>query len=255
MRAVSARDEYAADLARSLAPGEVSLAPDPALMLPPADRGEADDVLAACGIPLNGAPLVGVAVRRWFHHTRTLVPHKYALRWGLREVPGAESCDRLTSLLARVLDGLAERHGAFIVLLPTYNVSHESDDGISLQVLRKMRSGRGGMSCISDPRLYKAVCGRLRVMLGGRMHPTIFAAAMGTPVVGLSYNRKFEGFFRHLGRESDVIPIEEFVHREKVSELSELLSRCIEGRAKPPAVGPLIEKTRRFTERILERAS
>jgi polysaccharide pyruvyl transferase WcaK-like protein len=36
-------------------------------------------------------------------------------------------------------------------------------------------------------------------MVGARMHPLIFAASMGVPVVGLAYNGKFEGAFRLLG--------------------------------------------------------
>ena len=46
---------------------------------------------------------------------------------------------------------------------------------------------------LDDPRLAKACCGQMRALLGGRMHPMIFAAASGTPVVGLAYNPKFHG--------------------------------------------------------------
>jgi len=251
MRGVSARDDYAVELAQRLTAKVVRRVPDPALGLPPASDEQARAVLAEAGVPDQGVPIVGVAVRRWFHHRSTIVPHKYAVRLGLRKAAGRESCDKFTTLMAGVLDRLAERHGAHVLFMPTYNVSHEADDLVSMEVLRKMRSGRGGVSRISDPRLYKAVCGRLAVMLGGRMHPTIFAAAMGTPVIGLSYNSKFEGFFRSLGRETDVIPIEEFVHREMTREMTDLLSACIEGRIKASPVEPLIEQTRRFTSQLM----
>jgi polysaccharide pyruvyl transferase WcaK-like protein len=251
MREVSVRDEDAARLAQGLTAKPVHRVPDPALMLQPAGDDRAREVLAGAGVP-PAVPIVGVAVRRWFHHRPTLVPHKYAVRYGLRKVPGQESCDRLTTLLARVLDEIAARHRAHVLLMPTYNVTHEADDAISAEVLRKMGPGRAGLVRIADPRVYEAVCGRLAVLLGARMHPTILAAAMGVPVVGLSYNPKFEGFFRLLGRAEQVIPIESFVRHTRVDELIALLSACIEGRSGAPDVGPLVERTRRFTARILQ---
>jgi polysaccharide pyruvyl transferase WcaK-like protein len=254
MRQVSARDNYAQALAQGLTSKTVHRVPDPALTLRPATNEQAVAVLAEAGAPSQDVPIIGVAVRRWFHHRATLLPHKYAFRLGMSQVPGQELCEQFTTLLARVLDRLVERHGAYALLMPTYTVAHEADDLISVEVLRKMKSGRGGLARITDPRVYKAVCGRLAVMLGARMHPTIFSAAMGTPVVGLSYNRKFQGFFRLLDREAQVIPIEEFVRREMTGELEELLSSCIEGCEEAPHVDRLIEETRRFTAQVISAA-
>jgi hypothetical protein len=139
--------------------------------------------------------------------------------------------------------------------MPTYNVSHEADDGISREVMRKMRSSRHALVSVADPRDYKAVCGKLTAMLGGRMHPTIFAAAMGVPVVGLSYNRKFRGFFRLLGAEHRVMQVEDFVNRRRTGDLVEMLSADIKGWSEPPAgVDALVRMTRDYTALVLTRS-
>jgi hypothetical protein len=84
------------------------------------------------------------------------------------------------------------------------------------------------------------------------MHPTIFAAAMGTPVIGLSYNPKFEGFFDLIGRPDRVLRIEEFVEKEMVDDLAASIRRGIdEGRSMPPRLPALIELTRNYTSWVL----
>jgi polysaccharide pyruvyl transferase WcaK-like protein len=253
MDEVSVRDEFALAVAQPLTSKRVQLVPDPALMLPSAEEAVADRILAAAGVPEGASPLVGVAVRRWFHHQPTLIPHKYAVKYRLRRIPGGESCEQMTSLLARVLDRVSEEHGARVLFLPTYGVSHEADDRICEEVGRKMRTSPPSVARIDDPRAYKALAGRLSVLLGSRMHATILAATMGTPVVGLSYNRKFEGFFRLIGREDQVITIEDFVAGERTQTLANLLADAI--REERPAVSSrletLAETTQSFTARIL----
>jgi hypothetical protein len=70
--------------------------------------------------------------------------------------------------------------------------------------------------------------------------------------VGLSYNRKFEGFFRLIGRESRVITIEDFVAKRQSERLASLLTGAIrEQRTPAPELQSLAETTRSFTARIL----
>jgi polysaccharide pyruvyl transferase WcaK-like protein len=82
------------------------------------------------------------------------------------------------------------------------------------------------------------------VLLGGRMHPTIFAASVGTPVVGLTYNPKFQGFFQLLGLMHNVMDVQEFVTHERVDELSLMVDRAIRERV------PLRETVDRLTREI-----
>jgi len=252
MQEVSVRDDLARALSEGLTSKPVRTVPDPALTLPPASKADAARLLRSAGVPADGSPVVGVALRRWFHQRRTLIPHKYAVKYGLRRVGGAEPLTRMIALLAEALDRLVEEKEAHVLFMPTYNVAHEGDDRISDAVLDKMKTRRKSLIRISDPRIYKAVAGRLSVMLAGRMHAAIFAAAMGTPVVGLSYNQKFEGFFRLIESEDRLLEIEDFVRNERTGELTGLLSDEIDrGRGIHRRVGELADTTRRFTAAIL----
>ncbi len=118
-----------------------------------------------------------------------------------------------------------------------------------------MTSDRARLVRIPDPRVYKAVASRLRLMLAGRMHAAIFAAAVGTPVVGLSYNQKFTGFFDLIGCEGQLIEVEEFVNKQLTGKLLRLLAQA-------DGLGPTISQraralaaqTRHFTTTILDPA-
>lgn len=255
MAVVSVRDPAAFEVARELTSRKVSIVPDPALALQPAPPEQAQILLRAHGVPQDGAPLIGVAVRKWFHRRGSFIPHKYAFRLGLGKTGGGRRLERMTGLLAEVLDRLANAHGARILFLPTYNVAHEGDDGVCEAVRAKMLSSRTRLIRIAEPRLYQAVAGRLDVMLGARMHPTILAASMGTPVVGLAYHPKFRGFFELIGCPGQVIGIEDFVEKKMTAELFALL----EGSLRVPKSGllsacsGLIERYRSFNLAVADR--
>jgi polysaccharide pyruvyl transferase WcaK-like protein len=136
----------------------------------------------------------------------------------------------MTTLLAKVLDKLVASHQAFVVCMPTYNVAHESDHQTCRRVLEKMHTDRATMLQIEDPRLYKAVASHLSVMLASRMHAAILAASAGTPVVGLSYNQKFGGFFDLLGIPDRVLKLEAFVSEDQSEALYSLLYNAITSR-------------------------
>jgi polysaccharide pyruvyl transferase WcaK-like protein len=244
MSVISVRDPIAYQVAKGLTRRTVSIVPDPALALRPAPSENAEKLLKSHGVPQDGSPLVGVAVRKWFHKRGSFIPHKIAFRLGLRRREGRGKLAKMTGLLASVLDRLAFSQNAHIVFLPTYNVAHEGDDRVCEEISRKMKSDRKSLIRIPEPQLYKAVTGKLSVMLGSRMHPTIFAAGMGTPVVGLAYNPKFNGFFQLIGGSGQLLHIEDFVEKEMTAELLDLLEKSLRfpDASIPAAVSGLIER-------------
>jgi polysaccharide pyruvyl transferase WcaK-like protein len=249
---ISVRDNLAKKTAKNLTTKPIHVVPDPALLLPQAPHEEAVTILKTNRIPVNESPLIGVAARRWFHQRSALIPHKYAVKYHLRKIPGREKCEKMTQLLAEVLDRLVKRYQAYIVFLPTYNVSHEADYEFCSQVMTKMKFRRSSLLQINDPLLYKAIAGCLTVMLGGRMHPTILSAGAGTNIVGLSYNQKFFGFFELLGLKRKVLSVENFVHHKQVDTLYNLLCEAIQIDFHPQEKAAAIsQQIHRFNEHIL----
>jgi polysaccharide pyruvyl transferase WcaK-like protein len=118
---------------------------------------------------------------------------------GLHDDSGGSQLAQLLERLSEGIAAAARALGASILMLPTYSADYENDASICDAFARLVRHAEVRIARIADPALYKAVTGRLRVLVSARMHPLILAAGMGTPIVGLAYNGKFEGMFDMLG--------------------------------------------------------
>jgi polysaccharide pyruvyl transferase WcaK-like protein len=68
------------------------------------------------------------------------------------------------------------------------------------------------VATLDDPRLYQAVCGRLKLMISARSHPLILAAGMGVPGIGLGHDGLFKDCFDPLGVPRRVIGTDEIRH-------------------------------------------
>lgn len=233
LESVSVRDEFAQDALSRCATGPLDIVPDPAFMLPPAHPAEADRLIEQIGLT-PGEPIIGVALRRWFHRRGGFVPNKIRSRVGGGGVAASDS-ERaaLTSLLDQLADtlrALAGRLGASVLLMPTYNVAHEADSAVTELLKARLGGVRVRSAAIDDPRLYKAVAGRLTLMLSARMHPLILSASMGVPIVGLAYNPKFAGLFRILGLPERMLWLDGFRDSDRSRELQALALQALEDR-------------------------
>ena len=234
MRTITVRDAAAALVAQPLSAKPVTIVPDPAIGLRPAPRSVARETMRAAGVPLDGRPLVGVALRRWFPPAPRLIPHKIARRLGVADPQTGAEGQRLLDLVAQVLDRLVAIDDVFPVFLPSYTSTYEADHVLCRAVLDRMKQSRGAVVMVDDPSIYKACCGELAVLLGGRMHPMILAAAMGTPVVGLAYNPKFGGFLQLIGRADACVEVEDFVREGDPTVLAGLLGDALRAGRGPP---------------------
>ncbi len=228
MVTVSVRDELAKTALQPLTGKSVTVIPDPAFCLQATSQADAEQTLAASGVPLDGRPVLGVAVRRWFHKHSSVIPYKYAVRLGLNKHRGKEKMQSFIRLLSLSLERVTERTGAHILFLPTYNVEHEADQDVCNQVAALLKPGTHSTLQLSDPRRYKSICGLATAMICGRMHPGILAAGQGTPILGLEYNQKFTGVFSLLSRKDSCISMAEFVDDDRSAWLTERLVAMIE---------------------------
>jgi hypothetical protein len=109
MEKISVRDRRAQDVAEVLSTRPVSLLPDPALVLRPVDAEAARAWLTAQGVPLDGRPLIGVVTRRWFPPRARVIPHRLTSRLHLADPHDSAEGQKLTALLAQVLDRIVAR--------------------------------------------------------------------------------------------------------------------------------------------------
>lgn len=224
MRSISVRDRLA-HMALSLCTDRfIGVTPDPAFMLEPAPIESAQLLLRDLGL-LPGQPVIGVALRRWFHARGGFLPHRIRAAIGLDRGQGREAMRNLIAQVATAVRRMAVEMDAAVLLLPSYNVGHEGDDRVARELQQALDSAgtHTRLLRLDDPALYKAVTGTLSLMVSARMHPLIFAASMGVPIVGLAYNAKFEGLFSQLRTPPRLMHLDDFASEPQTERLVALM--------------------------------
>lgn len=124
----------------------------------------------AGGQPGDELPLLGISVREW---------------------PGLAA---KLDLLSDVIWETSEAIGA----VPVYFPLQASQD---MAACRQLAARSGGVVLPGEysPGEWMALTGRMQLFLGMRLHALIFAAAMGVPLVGLTYDPKVTALLARLG--------------------------------------------------------
>lgn len=224
LRQVTVRDAEALHVAASLVAGQITVVPDPALLLEPAPVRQAVEQL---GPKPTSGPRIGVALRRFVPARARLVPRRFTQSRGIAAPADEAVNERWVAMLAVAFDRFLDAYSGEIVFIPSYDQPHEGDVMIAEAVRRRMRHPATRILRLDEPRLYKAVCGQLDLVVGGRMHPTILAAGLRRPVCGLSYNPKFEGFFAALDRADLVRPVADLVEQADGAAIFELMAAAL----------------------------
>jgi polysaccharide pyruvyl transferase WcaK-like protein len=249
---ISVRDAPAQSTLMPLTRKTVEVVPDPAFLLDAAPESQGRSTLQESGVPIDQAPLIGVAVRRWFHKSSSLIPYKYASKLGLQKNRGLEEMSAFIDLVAAALNAAVEGTNAHVVFMPTYDVEHEADIEVCRAVASKMDPGQWTILQLDDPCLYKSVTGLLSAMVCGRMHAAILAAGQGTPIVGLAYNPKFSGMFSLVEQDNRCLSINEFVKNDLSDQLTAMLLAAIREPSKyRPDTSEIERRTRNFIEKIV----
>ena len=226
---ISVRDRLAQEALAACTSRPIDVVPDPAFMLEAAPRGGAIDLLRSLDL-MPGRPLIVVSARRWFHSRGGFVPNVLKAKAGIGIARDERRFELLLDVLVDGLTHLARRLGAAVLLLPSYNVAHEGDDVVCEALARRLSDVTVRMARIADPQLYKAVLGHASLIISSRMHPLILGAGMGVPLVGLSYNDKFQGLFDQLGMAARPLPLDDFPDQWGSSALIAAAEAALDGR-------------------------
>lgn len=218
MDRISVRDHTGQAALGAVTSKPVTIVPDPAVLLRP---GPAAMLPPALQVIVDRAdrPLIAVALREWFHQIQTFIPHKYAVKYKLRKVPGQAERAIFYPLMARALDQIAEKSGGTLLFLPSYNVGHEGDHECCERVMAHMQTPRRHLLLLDDPVDYLLLGQHLSLIVSARLHPVILCTNVGTPAVGLGYNPKFTGYFAKLGLDDQLMDLSHFQSEAAVGQL------------------------------------
>jgi polysaccharide pyruvyl transferase CsaB len=167
------RDVDSLKMVRSV--GNIWLTADPALNLKHDSPKTALKYLRSEGVPVHKT-LVGISLRPW------------KFKGGGRKA--------LIDAIAKVASGIIHNIKAHLVLIP---FSRNGDAAVLNELAQRLPAGSYTlMRKHYPPKAMKGICGRLSLMIGMRLHSLILSAAMGVPVMGISYDPKVALFLQSI---------------------------------------------------------
>ncbi len=166
---LSVRDEDSRAFLRDIGiRKEVYLTADPALILEPASTERGREILKSEGIDIeNINSIVGISVRPWVYD--------------------------YSEVFAKFSDFISRELKSEILFIPFHG---EDDIEVSLKIMKLMNERAHVIKGIYNPKELMSIIKRINLLVGVRLHSLIFAAAVGTPFCGLSYDPKIDGFLK-----------------------------------------------------------
>lgn len=166
------RDEKSAKLLEEIGiPQErIVITADPVIRMKQPDKTVGSEILSRAGIGQNGKLTVGWAIREKNKDSAFVREVTQSIRY-LKETYDAES-----------------------VLIPFH---YEEDREVCSFI-----AGQTGAKCLTEKYLSEdmlSIIGNMDVLVGVRLHSMIYAAIMGVPIIGISYDPKCTAFLNSVG--------------------------------------------------------
>ena len=161
----------------------------------------------------DGAAIVGINLRLWWHFADGLIPYQFAKR---RYQGRAEArMAALITTMARLISQLREA-GIRVLLLSMYEPGTEpwEDDLPYLEMLAARFAGDDGVRLCRDDLpipAFLAVIGALDLMVGTRLQSCLTALRLGRPAIHLAYTDKGRDIFADLGLSAWAVSIDDVV--------------------------------------------
>ena len=173
---------------------QMKITADPAILLEPASREAVEAYLAPKGIKPEEKLLL-VSLRRW------------------------RDMENLRPQVVSAVEEISRKHG----LRPVFLAMEPKTDTEICQMTAKACGEALCLTAPGDSGLLVGLIQRADMLLSMRLHALIFAAGVGTPLVGLSYDPKVMGFVRYLGQDL-CIPLESLSREGLVAAADTALS-------------------------------
>jgi polysaccharide pyruvyl transferase CsaB len=211
---VSLRDEASKEILLRAHVNEhkLKVTTDPALLLQPASKVEAEAILAEAKAALDERLAVAFCLRK-LPDDQPGMHLGYVLSVSLRERlnrmsrRGRGRTAFFTKLMANLADHMVEQHGAPVLFVPFWA---GRDDVYMEQIVRQMRNPAAARVLHGQyqPEVMVALIGQMQMVVAMRLHAAIFAAGQGVPPLAITYAQKVRGFMQSIGMEQQSISIE-----------------------------------------------
>ena len=169
------RDERSAALLAEIGvPAErVVITADPVIRMKKTDKAVGETILRRAGVTQDGRPVVGWAIRERNRDSRFVAEVLRSIRW------------------------LKETYNAQSVLIPFH---YEEDGEVCRHIASQLPDDTA--VCLDEKYLSEdmlSIIGCMDLLVGVRLHSLIYAAIMGVPLIGISYDPKCTAFLNSVG--------------------------------------------------------
>jgi putative peptidoglycan lipid II flippase len=167
---ITLRDEDSRQLLREIGVNrpEIQVTSDPVFALTPLEQDYAVVDTKLAQLVNSDQPVIGVSVRQW------------------------SALEGYQPELARCLDGLVEQ-GYQVLFIP---LAYPDDVQESQRVASLMERPAALLDQDLNSREHLALISRMNFIIGMRLHSLVFAASMGVPFAGISYDPKVDAFLK-----------------------------------------------------------
>ncbi len=140
---------------------------------------------------------------------------------------GAEMDRNMLSILARDICAVCEKYSLMPLFLPMFP---DRDTAITEQLAAKVGHGK-----VLRELAASELCGlmkRAEFVVGTRLHTLIFAASVGTPMIGISYDPKIDAFLDYIGEKERMLDIRALIAGQLSAAVDSVMSDKTEIRNK-----------------------
>ena len=205
------------------AENKISYASDPAIFLESPDSHGDGINWNAIGIDTSDlSEFIAIAPRNWFHYKKGgLIPHRFKRNSTTSEIPD-ENKTYIHSLVA-MIDYLIDQ-GHKVVLSPM----HMSEDVSFCKHIQSLCK-TGNIIILDqdtlDPKQFRYVLSKAKIMIGFRLHSNIIATSNYTPSLNYYYVDKGRAYFDQIKQRHNCFPIEVLLEENFLSDFEQNFTR------------------------------
>lgn len=193
---------------------EVILTADPTIMLEPAPPEHVAKIYTLEGVKLDSTT-IGIAPRYFS------TDYKYVYH----DAVSQQDIYKYITVMAQVADHFIDK-GYKVIFIPFHSIPPDDDKKIIAKIVSLMRR-RDNVFIIKGtytPSELIGMIGKLRLVIGTRLHSLIFSTLMYVPIVAISYERKIKDFMELIGQNAFVCELENLQTKALVHKVEMALS-------------------------------
>jgi len=189
---------------------KICVTADPAFLLNAVQESHVFKILYTEGINEVQTPVIGIN------------PSGLISRFSGKGHQKAE--EAFASIIAKVIDNLAENLKATIIMIPHVYTPNDDDRIVINSIFHKVKN-KSKVKIIKNeytPPELKGIIGQCDLFIGARMHATIASTSMLVPTVGIAYSHKMHGIIGEmLGQEKYILDIKELDYDSLISTIND----------------------------------